>query len=77
VRVLLVNIKTVIVTDANKRALQTSEATTVSVTIIPVVPDNQYSRIELDQKPLKFESVSLLTYEAPPSDEPLSATAGI
>jgi hypothetical protein len=62
--------KTVIVTETLKRVLRTTDSDTVLVTIVPVVPDSQYSRLELDKDPLKFESVSLLTYEAPPSAEP-------
>jgi hypothetical protein len=62
--------KTVIVTDALKRVLHTSEAKTLPVTIVPIVPETQFSRVEIDKDPLKFESVSLLTYEGPPSGEP-------
>jgi hypothetical protein len=68
--------KTVIVTEALKRAMQTSVGETLALTIVTVVPDNQYSRIELDKDPLRFESVSLLTYEAPPSDEPPPSAIG-
>jgi hypothetical protein len=63
--------KTVIVTEALKRVLHTAEeTTTVSVRIVPFVPENQVSAQKLDVDPLKFESVSLLTYEGPPSGEP-------
>jgi hypothetical protein len=69
--------KTVIVTDALKRVLQTSKSKTLSVTVVSVVQDNQYSRVPIEREPLKFESVSLLTFEAPPSGEPPPSPAGI
>jgi hypothetical protein len=62
--------KTVIVTQALSRILQTSDAATITVTIIPVVPEGQILAREVGGDPLKFESVSLLTYEGPPSGEP-------
>jgi hypothetical protein len=62
--------KTVIITEAFKRVLQTSEAKTILVTIVPIVSDRQVSREKVDKDPLKFESVSLLTYEGTPSGEP-------
>ena len=62
--------KTVIITDALKRVLQTSEAKTLLVTVVSVVPENQVSRVPTKGDPLKFESVSLLTHEEPPSGEP-------
>jgi len=69
--------KTVIVTEAFKRVLQTSEAKTILVTIVPIVPDRQYSRVKIEADPLKFESVSLLTYEGPPSEEPPPSSLGV
>ena len=69
--------KTVIITDALKRVLQTSEAKTLLVTIVPIVPETQFSLVKLDTDPLKFESVSLLTYEGPSSDEPLPSRTGV
>jgi hypothetical protein len=54
------------VTEALTRTLQISDAKTISVTIVPIVPEGQ---ILVKQggasDPLKFESVSLLTYEGP------------
>lgn len=50
--------------------LQTSDADTISVTVVPIVPETQVSGVKIDADPLKFESVSLLTYEGPPSGEP-------
>jgi hypothetical protein len=69
--------KTVIVTETLKRVLQTSDAKMIQVTIVPIVPDNQYSRVKLEGDPLKFESVSLLTYEGPPSGEPPPSSTGV
>ena len=69
--------KTVIVTDALKRVMQTSDAKTLLVTIVPVVPETQFSLVKLDTDPLKFESVSLLTYEGPPSGEPSPSSSGV
>jgi hypothetical protein len=69
--------KTVIVTDALKRVLQTSDAKTLLVTVVPVVPETQFSLVKLDTDPLKFESVSLLTYEGPPSGEPPPSSSGV
>ena len=60
--------KTVIVTDALRRLLQTSDDEKVSVTVVPVVPESQVSRVEKAVDPLKFESVSLITYEAASPD---------
>jgi hypothetical protein len=62
--------KPVIVTDALKRALQTSRARKLSVTVVSIVPESQVSRAPTAKDPLRFESVSLLTYEGPPSGEP-------
>jgi hypothetical protein len=69
--------KTVIVTDALKRTMQTSDAKTLSVTIVPIVPKTRYSLVTIDADPLKFDSVSLLTYEGPPSGEPPPSSTGI
>jgi hypothetical protein len=69
--------KTVIVTDALKRVLQISKAKMLSVTIVPIVPERQYSRVQVDKDPLKLESVSLLTYEGLPSSEPPPPTAAV
>jgi hypothetical protein len=56
--------KTLIVTEALRRLLQTGGAKSFSVTVVAVVPDNPTSRAKVAD-PLKFESVSLITYENP------------
>jgi hypothetical protein len=57
--------KTVFVTEALRRTMQTAEnQTTFSVTVVAVVPATQTSRVKVDD-PLKFESVSLVTYQDP------------
>jgi hypothetical protein len=53
--------KTVIVTDALRRALETGEGETFSVTVAAVVPEQQ----GVDGDPLRFESVSLILYQDP------------
>jgi hypothetical protein len=69
--------KTVIVTEPLKRFLVTTKAKTLLVTIVPIVPENQFSLVKLETDPLKFESVSLLTYEGPASDEPPPSESGV
>jgi len=61
--------KTVIVTDALRRLLQASDDKKVRVTVVPVVPESQVSSTAKDVDPLKFESVSLITYEGAPSED--------
>lgn len=56
--------KTLIVTEAMRRLLQTAAAKTFSVTVVAIVPDNPTSRAKVEN-PLKFESVSLITYQDP------------
>jgi hypothetical protein len=56
--------KPVIVTQALRRVLKTGRSQTFSVTVVAVVPENQASLVPLDD-PLKFESVSLITYQDP------------
>jgi hypothetical protein len=58
------NFKTVIVTEPFRRVLKTGKAKTFSVTAVAIVPESQYSRVPLDD-PLKFESVSLITFQDP------------
>ncbi|SRR6266545_4077841 len=65
--------KPVIVTDALKRALKTSRGRKLTVTVVSIVPETQVSRVSKDKDPLRFESVSLLTYEAPSSGDAPSA----
>jgi hypothetical protein len=67
----------VIVTEALQRALQTSDEEMITVTIVPIVPETQVSGVKIDPNPLKFESVSLLTYEGPPSGEPPPSPSGV
>jgi tyrosinase len=54
--------KTVIVTDALRRLQQTGKGETFTVTVVADVPENQVSRVKVDD-PLKFESVSLISYQ--------------
>jgi hypothetical protein len=56
--------KTVIVTDALRRLLQTNADDTFSATVVAVVPDNATSHVAVDD-PLAFESVSLITFQDP------------
>jgi hypothetical protein len=56
--------KTIIVTDALRRLLQTGTGRTFTVTVVAHVPENQTSRVKFDD-PLKFESVSLISYQDP------------
>jgi hypothetical protein len=56
--------KTVIVTEALRRVLQSGGVKTFTVTVVAVVPENPTSRAKVDD-PLKFESVSLITYQDP------------
>ena len=51
--------KTVIVTDALRRALETGKGETFTVTVAALVPEQPGA----DGDPLKFESVSLITYQ--------------
>jgi hypothetical protein len=54
--------KTVIVTDAIRRLVKTGRAKKFTVTVIAIVPESQTSRVKVDD-PLKFESVSLITFQ--------------
>jgi hypothetical protein len=56
--------KTVVITGALQRLLQTSDGDTFQVTVVPVIRPNPTSIANTDD-PLKFESVSLITYEDP------------
>jgi hypothetical protein len=49
----------------------------VGGTVVPIVSEQQYSRVEIDADPLKFESVSLVTYEGPPSGEQPPSPAAV
>jgi hypothetical protein len=69
--------KNVIVTEALKRVLQTSDKETITMTVVPIVPETQVSGVKIDPNPLKFESVSLLTFEGPPSGEPPPSETGV
>jgi hypothetical protein len=54
----------VIVTEALRRLVQTSEASTFTITVVAVLREDASSREPVGD-PLKFESVSLITYEDP------------
>jgi tyrosinase len=56
--------KKVVVTEALQRVMQTADGDKLTVTVVPVVPENPASRVKVDD-PLKFESVSLITYQDP------------
>jgi hypothetical protein len=57
--------RTVVITDAFRRLLQTEEGSTFTATVVPVVRDNPASLVRDTDDPLQFESVSLITYEDP------------
>jgi tyrosinase len=57
--------KTVIVTDALRTLMAKSARKSVTVTVVPVVRDNLASLVGHAADPLRFESVSLITYEDP------------
>jgi hypothetical protein len=56
--------KTVVVTSTLRRAMRTSRRKMLTVTVVPVVPENPASRAST-RNPLKFESVSLLVDQYP------------
>jgi tyrosinase len=57
--------KTVIVTDALRTLMTTSNRKTLTVTVVPIVRDNPVSLAADVKDPLRFDSVSLITYEDP------------
>jgi len=57
--------KTVIVTDALRTIMGKRARKTVTVTVVPIVRDNPVSLAGKVRDPLRFESVSLITYEDP------------
>jgi hypothetical protein len=59
---LLPQFRTVIVTEALRRALAASDRETLTVTVVPIVRENPASRVADSSDPLQFESVSLYTY---------------
>jgi hypothetical protein len=66
--------KTVVVTDALRRAMRTTRRKNLSITVVAIVPENPASPISV-RDPLSFESVSLLidqypAPEIPPTHEP-------
>ncbi len=56
--------KTVMITDALRRVMRTSSRKTISVAVVPIVPDNPASWAGAGD-PLRFESVSLLVDQDP------------
>jgi hypothetical protein len=54
--------RTVVITEALRRVLRSSRAKTLTVTVVAAAPENATSRLKVDD-PLKFESVSLMTYQ--------------
>lgn len=56
--------KTVVVTAALRRVMRLSDKETFKVTVVAVVPENQFSRVKRED-PLRFESVSLIAYQDP------------
>jgi tyrosinase len=57
--------KTVIITDALRAVMTASTRKTLTVTVVPIVPDKRVSRANTKHDPLRFDSVSLITYEDP------------
>jgi hypothetical protein len=55
----------VIVTDALRTLMTTSNRKTLTVTVVPIVRDNPVSLASDVKDPLRFDSVSLITYEDP------------
>jgi hypothetical protein len=53
--------KTVIATEAVKRAIADTSTTEITVTVVPVVPQ-LFEGVEVEDKPLAFSEVRLLTY---------------
>jgi tyrosinase len=57
--------KTVIVTDALRTLIAKSARKSVTVTVVPIIRENPVSLVADVRDPLRFESVSLITYEDP------------
>ncbi len=57
--------RTVVITAALRRLMCAGEADTFTVTVVPVVYDNPASLVGDVKDPLRFESVSLITYDDP------------
>jgi tyrosinase len=57
--------RTVIATEALRRALRAGDADTFSVTVVPIVYENPASQVGDVSDPLRFESVSLVMREDP------------
>jgi tyrosinase len=57
--------KTVIVTNALRAIMAKSRRKTLTVTVIPIVRDNPVSRVRNVSDPLRFDTVSLITYDDP------------
>jgi hypothetical protein len=57
--------RTLIITEALRRVIRADQGETFTATIVPIVYDNPASLVGDRKDPLKFESVSLITYEDP------------
>jgi tyrosinase len=57
--------KTVIVTDALRTLMAKSARNSLTLTVVPIIRDNPASLVRGGDDPLRFESVSLITYEDP------------
>ena len=69
--------RTVVITDALRRVVRGGEGETFTATVVPIVYDNPASLVGDVSDPLKFESVSLITFEDPAAAGiPLQARGG-
>jgi tyrosinase len=57
--------KTVIITDALRTAMVSTTRRTLTVTVVPIIRDNPVSVVRKIDDPLRFDSVSLITFEDP------------
>jgi len=55
--------KTVIITAALRKVMASGTRRTLTVTLVPIVRDNPVSAVGKIADPLRFDSVSLITYE--------------
>jgi hypothetical protein len=61
--------KTVIITDALRTIMGKRARKTFTVTVVPIVRDNPISQVQNVKDPLRFDSVSLITYEELTSEQ--------
>ena len=66
--------KTVIATEAVRRAIEDPNVPEVTVTVVAVVPEDEL--VQATQEPLRFGSVRLLTYQDESLDEDGAGGAG-